>query len=140
MIRSDDEAEMLIEIAGSSMCVTDGGQGEVVVLCHDYLWDAEMWRPQIDALSKHYRVIVPDLWGHGGSGPLPKGTRDLHDIALHHLDVLDRLDVSRFSIVGLGVGGMSGAEIALIAPERIRGLVLIGADLGTETETARRRH
>ena len=41
----------------------DRGKGPVVVLAHSYLWGAEMWRPQIDALSRHYRVIVPNLWG-----------------------------------------------------------------------------
>lgn len=34
-----------------------------------------MWEPQIQALSQHYQVIVPELWGHGQSDPLPAGTQ-----------------------------------------------------------------
>ena len=54
-------------IAGSEMRVTDVGAGEAVLLGHSFLWDAEMWRPQIETIASRYRVIAPDLWGHGGS-------------------------------------------------------------------------
>ena len=52
-----------IEIEGSTLNVFEFGAGEPVVLGSSYLWDIRMWRPQIEALSKRYRVIVPELWG-----------------------------------------------------------------------------
>jgi pimeloyl-ACP methyl ester carboxylesterase len=116
------------------------GEGDVVVLGHSYLWSSEMWRPQIDVLSRHYRVIVPDLWGHGNSGPMPKGTEDLRDIAGHHLALIDRLGVDRFTLVGLSVGGMWGAELALVAPARVRALVLMDTFVGAEPEASRQRY
>src|SRR5258708_8513445 len=119
MTKTSRAKDVLVEIAGSTMNVVDAGEGDVVVLGHSYLWSSEMWRPQIDGLSPHYRVIVPDLWGHGNSGPLPEGTEDLHDIARHHLALMDRLGIDRFTLVGLSVGGMWGAELALVAPERV---------------------
>jgi pimeloyl-ACP methyl ester carboxylesterase len=140
VMRSLGEAEILIEVAGSPMKVVDSGQGDVVVLGHSYLWDAEMWRPQINALSRYYRVIVPELWGHGGSGRLPQGTQDLRGVALQYLELLDRLRISRFSIVGLSVGGMWGAELALAAPKRVRSIALMGTYLGVEPEAARRSY
>ena len=60
-----------IEIDGARMSYIDQGQGFPVLLGHSYLWDAEMWQPQIDALSQHFRVIVPELWGHGRSDAPP---------------------------------------------------------------------
>ncbi len=51
-----------IEIDGARMSYVDQGQGFPVLLGHSYLWSAEMWQPQVEALSQHFRVIVPELW------------------------------------------------------------------------------
>jgi pimeloyl-ACP methyl ester carboxylesterase len=114
------------------MRVVRAGSGRSVLLAHSYLWTAEMWRPQIDALASRYSVIAPDLWGHGASGQLPPHTDSLRDIARHHLALLDALDIHRCTLVGLSVGGMWGAELALLAPERIEGIVLVDTYLGAE--------
>ncbi|EJG09155.1 hydrolase, partial [Fusobacterium vincentii ATCC 51190] len=37
------------------------GIGETIVLIHSYLWDSEMWREQIDLLSKKYHCLAIDL-------------------------------------------------------------------------------
>jgi pimeloyl-ACP methyl ester carboxylesterase len=128
------------EILGSSMTFLDLGIGEAVLLGHSYLWDAEMWRPQIEALARHYRVIVPNLWGHGGSGPLPAGTKDLRDIARHHLALMDQLGIDRFAVLGLSVGGMWGAELAIMAPQRVAALALLDTFLGPEPQISRERY
>lgn len=52
----------------------DQGTGPVLVLGHSYLWDSKMWQPQIEALSQHYRCIVPELWAHGQADVAPKNT------------------------------------------------------------------
>lgn len=114
------EKQAQIRIAGSYMHVVEAGKGDAVLLGHSYLWDALMWRPQIEALSRQYRVIAPALWGHGGSGPMPAATDDLRALARHHLALMDVLGLDRFTIVGLSVGGMWGAELALLTPERVR--------------------
>ncbi len=128
------------DILGSTMTYLDLGIGETVLLGHSYLWDAEMWRPQIEALARHYRVIVPNLWGHGGSGPLPRGARDMRDLAAHHLMLMDKLGIDRFSILGLSLGGMWGAELAILVPERIAALGLLDTYLGPEPEISRDRY
>jgi pimeloyl-ACP methyl ester carboxylesterase len=129
-----------VEIDGSLLNVLDVGDGPPVVLGSSYLWDAEMWRPQIEALSGRFRLIVPELWGHGGSGPLPAGVSGLRDLARQHLDMLDRLGVEKCAIVGLSVGGMWGAELALMAPERVSALVLMDTSLAAEPEATRTRY
>jgi pimeloyl-ACP methyl ester carboxylesterase len=49
----------------------DEGTGLPILFGHSFLWDARMWQSQIDFLKKDYRYIVPDLWSHGESDPLP---------------------------------------------------------------------
>lgn len=122
------------EIDGSSLGVTVIGSGPPVVLGPSFLWGTSMWAPQIGALAGRYRMIVPDLWGHGGSGALPPGTATMRDLARQHLTLFDRLDVGRCSVIDLSVGGMWGAELALMAPERVAGLVLMDTSLAAEPE------
>jgi len=140
MTQSLDETTLVLDIAGSQMEVIQAGQGEPVILAHSYLWDAGSWRAQIRALAQHYQVFAPSLWGHGGSGPLPSGTSSLRDIALQHLHLIDSLGLTRFSLVGHSVGGMWGAELALIAPERMRALALVDSCLKAEPALPRQRY
>lgn len=124
-------------IDGQPLHYVDQGIGPVVLLGSSYLWDRNMWAPQIEALSRQYRVIVPELWGHGESGPLPAQTNSLDDLARQALALLDHLDIAKINLVGLSVGGMWGARLALLAPERINSLVLMDTYLGAEPETTR---
>jgi pimeloyl-ACP methyl ester carboxylesterase len=121
-----------VHVGGSNISVIDAGSGPAVILGHGFLCDADYWAPQIDALVSHYRVIVPELWGHGESGALPADIVSIRDVACHYLDLLDALEVDRCTIVGLSMGGMWGAELALMAPERVTGLVLMDTSLAAE--------
>ncbi|WP_426135392.1 alpha/beta fold hydrolase [Pseudomonas sp. PWP3-1b2] len=124
-------------IDGQPLHYLDQGTGPVVVLGSSYLWDRDMWAPQIEALSNQYRVIVPELWGHGESGAMPASTRSLDDLARQALALLDQLDIASCNLVGLSVGGMWGARLALLAPERVNSLVLMDTHLGAEPEATR---
>jgi len=111
----------------------DEGQGFPIVLAHCYLWHSGMWRPQIEALSQHYRVIAPDLWGHGGSGSLPPATTDLQSLARNMLQLLDNLGIGSFSMVGHSIGALWGTELTLLVPARVKTLVIMDACLGDRT-------
>lgn len=124
-------------IDGQPLHYVDQGTGPVVLLGSSYLWDRDMWAPQIEALSQQYRVIVPELWGHGESGPLPTQTRSLDDLARQALALLDQLDIAQINLVGLSVGGMWGARLALLAPARINSVVLMDTYLGAEPDATR---
>jgi pimeloyl-ACP methyl ester carboxylesterase len=137
---STAKAARSVEIEGSFLKVYEFGSGEPVVLGGSYLWDVRMWGPQIKALSQRHRLIVPELWGHGASGALPHGTASLRDLARQHLAMLDQLGVERFIMVGLSAGGMWGAELALMAPERVSRLALIATSLAAEPDAYRERY
>ncbi|KPH02155.1 2-succinyl-6-hydroxy-2,4-cyclohexadiene-1-carboxylate synthase [Pseudomonas sp. RIT-PI-q] len=126
-----------VTLDGQALHYIDQGTGPAVLLAGSYLWDQTMWAPQIAALSQHYRVIALDLWGHGESGPLPDGTTSLDDIARQALALLDHLDIDRVTFAGLSVGGMWGVRLALSAPQRLNGLVLMDTYVGVEPEPTR---
>ncbi|CZF81912.1 Haloacetate dehalogenase H-1 [Grimontia celer] len=129
-----------IQINGKNMSYLDVGEGPVVLFGHSYLWDSEMWRPQIDALSQNYRCIVPDLWAHGQSDAAPESTTSLIHYADDILVLMDKLDIEQFAIVGLSVGGMWGAELALKVPARVSALVLMDTFIGYEPEVAKAKY
>lgn len=127
-------------IDGQPLHYLDLGNGPAVLLGSSYLWDRDMWAPQIEALSQQYRVLVPELWGHGESGPLPASTRSLDDLARQALALLDQLEIAQVNLVGLSVGGMWGARLALQAPGRVNSLVLMDTYLGAEPEATRLKY
>ncbi|KAB8189673.1 alpha/beta fold hydrolase [Nonomuraea phyllanthi] len=105
------------------------GEGPAVVLVHAGIADRRMWRHQRDFLSDRYRVISYDWRGYGESAE-PAG--DL----VHHEDllrVMDGLGVERAALVGDSMGGSYAVEAALVAPDRVAGLVLISSGLSGHT-------
>ncbi|MEQ5091673.1 alpha/beta hydrolase [Providencia rettgeri] len=124
----------------SKMNYIDIGKGFPLLLGHSYLFDKHMWSEQIFELSKYYRIIAPDLWGHGLSPELPEFSEDLTDIAHDHLDLMNTLGIKEFGIIGISVGGMWGAQLAALYPHRVKLLVLIGTYLGSEPEIQRQKY
>jgi len=126
-----------IKLEGSTMNVVVAGTGPTILLGHSYLFDAAMWAPQLEALSAHYHVVAPEMWGHGASGKMPTNTQDIAGLARQHLMLLDQLNIERCAVIGLSLGGMWGAELALMAPERISALVLMDTSLAAEPDISR---
>lgn len=79
-----------------------------------------MWDPQLDALSKHFRVLRYDHLGHGGS-PVPPGPYTVDQLADEVLALVD----GPFAYLGLSLGGMVGMTIAARHPERVEKLALM---------------
>lgn len=123
-----------------SLSYSVSGSGFPVLLGHSYFFDQKMWAPQIAALSTHFTVIAPDLWGHGDSPELPVGKATLADLARDHLRLMDALNIQEFALVGLSVGGMWGAELAGQAGDRLKALVLMDTFLGAEPEAQKQAY
>src|ERR1700730_4625223 len=80
--------------------------------------------PLIAALATKYRVVAPLLPGYGQSTG-EDGLRDMLDITLHTLDVLEALELKKPIVVGHSMGGMIAAEMAAIAHTEIAWLCLL---------------
>lgn len=127
-------------VDNKTMHYLDKGEGPVLVFGHSYLWDSAMWDPQIEVLSQHYRCIVPDLWAHGKSDAAPEKTRNLRDYADDILALLDHLNVDEFSVIGLSVGGMWAAELAIKVPARVKSLVMMDTFIGYEPQVTHAKY
>ena len=118
-------------INGTELSYYDtGGAGPAVVLSHGILMDHSMFDAQVEALAPEFRVITWDQRGHGGTrSPVPFS---YWDSARDLLALLDHLDLQRAVLGGMSQGGFLSLRAALLAPERVRGLILIDTQAGTE--------
>lgn len=110
----------------------DAGSGPPIVLGHSFLCSGGMWRAQVPALAAGFRIINPDLRGHGQSGHVLQPF-SLYDAASDVIAVLDHLGIERATWCGLSIGGMVALRAALAYPDRVAGLVLLDTDAGPET-------
>jgi 3-oxoadipate enol-lactonase len=85
--------------------------------------NTEMWWPQLDAFTKHFRVIRFDRRGHGRSAATePPYTMEL--LGNDALTIIDGLGFKTVNWCGLSMGGMEGQWLAANAPDRIDRLIL----------------
>lgn len=119
------------------MSYTDVGQGLPVVLIHGYPLSRAIWAPQIKAITSRYRLITPDLRGHGDSeatsGPY---TMDLlaDDIAA----LIQGLHIQQPVILGgLSMGGYITMAFARRHPELLAGLFLTATRADADSEAGK---
>ncbi len=103
---------------------TSGPAGAPAIILSNSLGTMlDMWAPQVDALSKRYRVVRYDARGHGGSfAPVGKYTLDM--LGRDALAVLDALDIERAHFCGISMGGLTGQWLGVHAPERLDKLIV----------------
>ena len=108
-----------VEVNGFRAHVAQAGdpQGEPLVLLHGWPQHWWAWRKVIPRLSEHYRVICPDLRGHGWSDA-PKGGYDKPQFAADLIGVMDALGLDRVRLVGHDWGAMAGYLACIRHPER----------------------
>ena len=80
--------------------------------------------PLLAALATKYRVSAPLLPGYGSSEG-EDGLRDMLDVTLHALDVMEKLKLRKPIVVGHSMGGMIAAEMAAIAHTEVANLCLL---------------
>jgi 3-oxoadipate enol-lactonase len=117
-------------INGQSIYFEDtGGEGPVVILAHGFLMDHEMFAPQVQTLRDEYRVITWDERGFGRT-EFDGQPFSYWDSASDCLGLLDHLGIDRAVVGGMSQGGFLSLRAALLAPERVRALVLLDTEAG----------
>ncbi len=97
------------------------GEGRAVLFIHAGVADSRMWRDQMDLAG--FRCVVFDQRGFGQTPWVSGSYADWRDA----LEVLDHLQIESAVVVGCSLGGGIAMHLALSVPERVDGLVLIGA-------------
>ena len=116
----------------------DDGPGPVVVLLHGFPLDRTMWESQQATLGSLYRVIAPDLRGHGQSAA-PEGVYTIDAMADDVVELLDALGLREPVVLGgLSMGGYVALSVALRYPDRLRGLILMDTKGSGDTPEAAR--
>ncbi|MFB6469299.1 alpha/beta fold hydrolase [Cytobacillus sp. Hz8] len=99
----------------------DKGFGTPIVFIHGLCQMKYSWNPQHE-LSNKYRLIVPDLIGHGDSEINDEIT--IYNFASNIIKLLERLDIQSTYICGLSLGGIVAQEIYRQRPDLVKGLIL----------------
>ena len=112
-----------IQINEVSLELLTAGAGPTLLFLHGGDYFAQH-RSFFDRLARHWRVVVPRHPGFGNS-ERPSEFRTVHDLAYLYLDLLERQDFSRATLVGSSFGGWIALEMCVRCLERIDRLVLI---------------
>ncbi|MBB4005121.1 alpha/beta fold hydrolase [Aurantimonas endophytica] len=99
------------------------------VLClHGAVQTKSVWRPQIAGLASDYRLLAPDLRGHGET--LGDTTAmSVESLAVDAFGFLDALGIERAALCGVSLGGMVALEMAAHRPARVAAMVLADTPL-----------
>jgi 3-oxoadipate enol-lactonase len=112
------------------------GEGPPVVLLHPFPAHHELWLPAARPLSSRYRLILPDLRGHGDSG-IGEGPATMEKHATDLERVLGDARVERAMFVGISIGGYILFEFWRRFRERVKALVLCNTKAQADNQEAR---
>lgn len=130
----DTEGVKVMTVHGDRVAYRDEGSGEVILLIHGMGGSSKTWSGVIPLLAEKYRVIAPDLLGHGQSDK-PRGDYSVGAFAVLLRDLLDELGVTRVTVVGHSLGGGVAMQFAHQHRQYCERMVLIssggfGGDVG----------
>ncbi len=112
-----------INVEGGKLFYEIAGEGEYIVLLHDGILHHEIWDAQFPVLAENYRVVRYDRRGYGKSFS-PQAP-------FSHIDDLNQLfiqlKIDKATLFGMSAGGGIAIDFTLQYPEKVNGLVLVGA-------------
>src|SRR6266511_6466472 len=121
-----DLEERFVDVKGVQMRYFVGGEGPPLLLVHGLGGAASNWTELAPLLLERYRLLVPDLPGHGGSTALP-AVSGLEPFADRVALVAEREGMLPAPVVGHSLGGMVVLRLARRRPAEVQALVLAGA-------------
>jgi len=110
------------DINGLHLFYRDHGSGTPLVLLHGFMGTGDDWRHVVAAPLDGYRVITPDLRGHGRSTN-PSGVFRFADVARDIYALLARLGINRVKEIGMSAGANTLLHMATQQPSRIDALI-----------------
>src|ERR1700730_4322928 len=114
------------------------GNGPALLLTHGYSSASAMWNGQVEALSKHHKLVVWDMRGHGQSDYPDDPTAYSEALTVADMAaLLDAVGAERAITGGLSLGGYMSLAFYRVYPERVRALLIIDTGPGFKKDDAR---
>lgn len=108
-----------------------------ILLLHGFLGCGDDWAEIAEPLEPDFRVLTPDLPGHGGAVGLQPSAYTMDGAADDLIQSLDIKGIHKASVVGYSMGGRLALHLALRHPDRVERLILLSASPGLRTEKER---
>ncbi|HEX5069111.1 MAG TPA: alpha/beta fold hydrolase [Vicinamibacterales bacterium] len=128
-------------LAHRSLRYFESGGGRPVLLLHAFPLSADQWLPQLHRVPVGFRFVAPDLRGFRGMGAAFEdpglGSLSIDDYAQDALALAAHLDLDRFVVCGLSMGGYIAFALHRLAPGRIAGLILSNTRAGADSAEGR---
>lgn len=118
-----------VTVGGRQIFLSEIGVGYPVLMLHGGGAGASglsNFSRNIEALSRHFRVLVVDMPGYGQSTKGVNRSDPFGDLAQAMLGLFDALKIKSAHVVGNSLGGACALRMALDAPSRVSALVLMG--------------
>jgi len=114
------------------------GDGPPLILTHGYSSTSAMWQGQVAALSKHHRLILWDMRGHGRSDYPEDAAAYSEALTVGDMAALmDHAGADKAVIGGLSLGGYMSLAFYRAHPERVAALLIIDTGPGFKKDDAR---
>jgi 3-oxoadipate enol-lactonase len=111
---------------GGKLFYEIAGKGDNIVLLHDGMVNCLIWDEQFQVLAKNYRVVRYDRRGYGKSSDPQVKYSHIDDL----YQVFTQLNIDKAVLFGMSSGGGLAIDFTLKYPEKVKGLVLVGAVVG----------
>jgi 3-oxoadipate enol-lactonase len=100
---------------------------ETVLMLHGNAESGQAWYGWVPILSRHYRLVRPDMRGFGASTPMPRDFPWTLDLLIEDFcRLMDRIEAPRFHLVGAKIGGTIARAFAARRPQRVMTLAVVG--------------
>jgi pimeloyl-ACP methyl ester carboxylesterase len=114
------------------------GTGPVVLLTHGYSATAQMWKGQIEPLTKKHTLVTWDMRGHGQSDyPADQSAYSEEATVGDMAAILDAVGAKKAIVGGLSLGGYMSLAFYRVHPERVNALLIIDTGPGFKKDDAR---
>jgi len=123
---------------GVSLYYEIHGTGPTILLSHGYSATVQMWREQVEPISRHYQLILWDMRGHGQTDSPDDAAAYSEQATVEDMAaLLDVAGAGQAIVGGLSLGGYMSLAFHLAHPERVRALLLFDTGPGFKNDEAR---
>jgi pimeloyl-ACP methyl ester carboxylesterase len=120
-----------LAVRGLRMYYDVRGKGPTLVLLHGGGGSGLQFEKQVPAFETSHRLVIPDMCAQGRTTDRP-GPLSYHAMAEDVIALMDHLHIHKFDLMGWSDGGMTGLDLAIHHPGRLRHLVTFGANFTPE--------